>query len=104
MPALAAQRAVEQRGVWAYQTRVIGFCMCLDRRVVDEIGGLDPAYGTGNCEDDDYCMRLRAAGYEIALCEDSFIHHFGSVSFRTNKVDYWGTMATNLARFVERWM
>jgi GT2 family glycosyltransferase len=103
MPAFAAERAIEQRGRWSYQSRVIGFCMCLDRRVVEEIGGLDPAYGTGNCEDDDYCMRIRAAGYEIALCEDSFIHHFGSVTFRTNKVDYWGAMTTNLAQFVKHW-
>jgi GT2 family glycosyltransferase len=103
MPAFAAQRAIEQKGRWTYQARVIGFCLCLDRRVVDEIGGLDPGYGTGNFEDDDYCMRIRAAGYEIALCEDSFIHHFGSVTFRANGVDYIHTLDRNLDRFVNHW-
>ncbi len=103
MPAFAAQRAIEQRGRWHYRTQVTGFCLCLDRRVVDEIGGLDPGYGTGNFEDDDYCMRIRAAGYEIALCEDSFIHHFGSVTFRANGVDYRDTLSRNLRRFVEHW-
>jgi GT2 family glycosyltransferase len=103
MPAFAAQLAIEQQGRWLFRPRVIGFCLCLDRRVVDEIGGLDPGYGTGNFEDDDYCMRIRAAGYEIALCEDSFIHHFGNVTFRANNVDHGALLARNLARFLAHW-
>jgi GT2 family glycosyltransferase len=103
LPAFAAQRAVEHRGRWSHQSRVIGFCMCLNRRVVDEIGGLDPGYGTGNFEDDDYCMRIRAAGYDIAVCDDSFIHHFGSVTFRENHVDYSETFQRNMERFTQRW-
>ena len=103
LPVFAARRAVEFRGRWSYQSRVIGLCLCLDRRVVAEIGGLDPLYGTGNFEDDDYCMRIRSAGYEIAMCEDSFIHHFGSVSFRVNQVDYNAIFARNMALFAQRW-
>ncbi len=97
LPAFAAARAREHRGQWTYQARVMGLCMCLDRRVIDEIGGLDTRYGTGNFEDDDYCMRIRAAGYDIAVCDDSFIHHFGSVSFKANKVDYAANLQRNAA-------
>lgn len=103
LPAYAARRAIDERGRWTREFRVVGFCMCLDRRAVAEIGGLDPTFGTGNFEDDDYCLRLRAAGYDIAVCEDSFIHHFGSVSFTTNKVDYSSTFARNKAIFSKRW-
>jgi GT2 family glycosyltransferase len=103
LPAYAAARACEQRGRWTRQARVIGFCMCIDRRVIDEIGGLDPRYGTGNFEDDDYCMRMRAAGYDIAVCEDAFIHHFGSATFIRNAVDYRATIGRNKAIFAERW-
>jgi GT2 family glycosyltransferase len=99
----AAQRAQALRGRWTREYRVVGFCMCLDRRAVTEIGGLDPLFGTGNFEDDDYSMRMRAAGYDIAVCEDAFVHHFGSVSFRANNVDYNAAMARNRARFAERW-
>jgi GT2 family glycosyltransferase len=77
--------------------------MCLDRRVVEEIGGLDPRFGTGNFEDDDYSMRIRAAGYDIAVCEDAFIHHFGSVSFRANNVDYTAAIARNQVLFAQHW-
>lgn len=103
MPAFAAQRAREHRGRFTYQSRVIGLCMCVSREVIAEVGGLDPRYGTGNFEDDDFCMRIRAAGYEIAVCEDSFIHHFGSATFRANGVDYGTTFARNMALFAQRW-
>ncbi|HEX3866798.1 MAG TPA: hypothetical protein VHV78_08605, partial [Gemmatimonadaceae bacterium] len=93
----------EQHGGFSHQARVIGFCMCLPRHVIDEIGGLDPRYGTGNFEDDDYCMRIRAAGYDIVVCEDSFIHHFGSVSFSTNNVDHRSTIVRNREIFAKRW-
>jgi GT2 family glycosyltransferase len=103
MPAFAAQRSIEQRGRWSREARVIGMCMCLPRRVIAEIGGLDTRYLTGNYEDDDYCMRIRAAGYDIVMCEDSFVHHFGSVSFKTNKVDYGATLDRNRKVFIQRW-
>ena len=103
LPAFAAERAREWRGRWTRQARVVGFCMCIGRHVIDEIGGLDPRYGTGNFEDDDYCMRMRAAGYDIAVCEDSFIHHFGSATFKRNAVDHRATIERNKAIFAERW-
>ena len=103
LAAFAERRARDLAGSWTREFRVVGFCMCLDRRVVDEIGGLDPHFGTGNFEDDDFCMRIRAAGYDIAVCEDAFIHHFGSVSFRENKVDYNAVFARNKALFGKRW-
>jgi GT2 family glycosyltransferase len=103
LAAFAQCRAHDLAGSWTREFRVVGFCMCLDRRVIEEIGGLDPHFGTGNFEDDDFCMRIRAAGYDIAVCEDAFIHHFGSVSFRENKVDYNAVFARNKALFAKRW-
>ncbi|MFN2461335.1 MAG: glycosyltransferase [Candidatus Velthaea sp.] len=83
--------------------RVIGFCMCIPRAVIDEVGGIDTRYPVGNFEDDDFCIRVRAAGYGIAVCEDAFIHHFGNVSFKANKVDYGSQLARNWTIFAERW-
>jgi hypothetical protein len=48
-------------------------------------------------------MRVRAAGYQIYVCDDSFIHHFGSQSFIANKVDYMATMQANWSKFAEKW-
>jgi hypothetical protein len=48
-------------------------------------------------------MRVRAAGYWIYVCDDVFIHHFGSRSFAANNVDYMATMNENWARFAKKW-
>jgi GT2 family glycosyltransferase len=102
-----AKYARERRERWRHQgyitERVIGFCMCIDRRVIDEIGGFDPIFGLGNFEDDDLCVRIRAAGYGIFVCDDVFIHHFGSQSFRANNVNYLESMTTNWQRFAAKW-
>jgi len=101
--AFAARWSREHRGQFYFTKRAVGFCLCIDRRVIHEIGGFDPRYGLGNSEDDDFCLRVRAAGYEIAVCDDSFVHHFGHQSFTANKLDYREAVHTNLLAFLRRW-
>jgi GT2 family glycosyltransferase len=103
MHRFAAERARTHRGQVYETDRAIGFCLCIAREVIDEVGGFDERFGLGNFEDDDLSIRVRAAGYLIVVCEDVFIHHFGSVSFATNKVDYRAQMHANWAIFARRW-
>ena len=95
------RRALRGRGYVAH--RVVGFCLCIDRKVIDEIGGFDPRYGLGNFEDDDLAVRIRAAGWGIFVCDDVFIHHFGSVSFKANALDHRAHMERNWRAFSEKW-
>ncbi|HZT11299.1 MAG TPA: glycosyltransferase family 2 protein [Candidatus Baltobacteraceae bacterium] len=99
----ARERAAAARGQGYLTDRAIGLCLCIDRRVIEEIGGLDERFGLGNFEDDDYSVRARAAGYKIYVCDDVFIHHFGSQSFAANKVDYTATMHANWKKFAAKW-
>ena len=103
MHVFAAERALRFRRRLYFTDRVIGFCLCISREVINEVGGIDTRYPVGNFEDDDYCLRVRAAGYEIAVCEDSFIHHFGNASFKANNVDYGSQLEKNWRIFSERW-
>ncbi|MBV8245129.1 MAG: glycosyltransferase family 2 protein [Candidatus Eremiobacteraeota bacterium] len=103
MHAYAAKRRRDFAGNGYLSDRIIGLCLCIDRRVIDEIGGIDERYGVGNFEDDDFCMRVRGAGYKLFVCNDVFIHHFGSQSFAANKVDYRATMQSNWAKFAQKW-
>jgi GT2 family glycosyltransferase len=99
--------AAERRERWARSgylaDRAIGLCLCIDRLLIDQIGGMDERFGMGNFEDDDFCLRTRAAGYGIYVCEDVFIHHFGSQSFAANNVDYAKTMNENWSKFAQKW-
>jgi GT2 family glycosyltransferase len=99
----ARTRSAQFRGQGWLTDRAIGLCLCIDRRVIEEIGGLDERYGAGNFEDDDFCLRVRAAGYRIYVCDDVFIHHFGSQTFAANKVDWSATMRGNWAKFAAKW-
>jgi GT2 family glycosyltransferase len=99
----AAERRRVLHGRGHYAERVVGFCMCLDRKVIEGIGGFDPRYGIGNFEDDDLSVRIRAAGWQMFVCDDVFIHHFGSASFKANAVDYRDLMETNWRTFCHKW-
>lgn len=57
------------------------FCVAIRRDVLDAVGLLDEDYGVGFFEDDDYCQRVRAAGYDMAISDGAFIHHHLSASF-----------------------
>ncbi|HQR04671.1 MAG TPA: glycosyltransferase [Rhodocyclaceae bacterium] len=57
------------------------FCVMMPRRVMEQVGLLDEAFGLGFFEDDDYCRRVEQCGYKIACAEDVFVHHHLSASF-----------------------
>ncbi|MBC7460834.1 MAG: glycosyltransferase family 2 protein [Thermoleophilia bacterium] len=83
--------------------RLVGFCLLVERAVLDRIGGFDLRFGLGNFEDDDICIRTGVAGFECRIAHDSFIHHFGSRTFTAEKIDWAATMAANQARFAAKW-
>jgi GT2 family glycosyltransferase len=61
--------------------KVAFFLVGFTKHTWDAIGELDESYGLGYFEDDDYCMRVRAADLKIAVAEDTFVHHQLSASF-----------------------
>lgn len=99
--AAARREAFYQHGYFA--DRAIGLCLCISRTVLEQVGGFDERFELGNFEDDDFCIRVRGAGYSIFVCDDVFIHHFGSQSFAANNVDYTQTMTANWAKFSAKW-
>jgi len=61
--------------------RLCFFCVAMRRDVIEKVGLLDETYGLGFYEDDDYCLRVKKAGFRLVCCEDVFIYHRGSASF-----------------------
>lgn len=102
-PQYAGRLAQAQDRRYAPRRRIAGFAMLIKRTLYNAIGGLDETYGSGNYEDDDYCLRATAAGYNIMVAEDAFIHHFGSSTFKNNRIDYQQAMTTNQALFKSKW-
>lgn len=70
-----------QRDQWFTTERLGFYCVAMKRAVMERVGFLDERFGLGMFEDDDYCIRVRNAGYALAVIEDCFVYHKGSVSF-----------------------
>jgi GT2 family glycosyltransferase len=59
-----------------------GFCLMIKRTVLDQIGVFDEAaFGKGYGEENDYCLRARAAGWQLAVADDVYIYHHQSRSY-----------------------
>jgi len=76
----------------------------MPRSVIDKVGLLDESFGLGFFEDDDYCNRIRQAGFRIGIADDVFIHHELSASFNalasTKRSELF---QVNLKRYEEKW-
>jgi GT2 family glycosyltransferase/glycosyltransferase involved in cell wall biosynthesis len=59
------------------------FCVAISRAVIDAVGLLDEGYELGFFEDDDYCRRVEAKGFDMAIIDEAFVHHELSASFDT---------------------
>lgn len=57
------------------------FCVFIPRKVYEEVGMISTDYGRGYFEDDDYCRRVQALGYQIGIARDVFVHHKMGASF-----------------------
>ena len=90
------------------------FCTFIPRKVFEQIGLISEDFGRGYFEDDDYCRRAQAAGYEIGIARDIFVYHKMGASFNLledsektrlfneNKDKYeakWGTWAPHTYAF-----
>lgn len=61
---------------------VNGFCLMMSRQVIERIGLLDEvAFPRGYGEENDYCLRARAAGFGLAIADQCFVYHGKSKSF-----------------------
>ena len=83
--------------------RLVGFCLLIKRDVIEKIGTLDERFGTGCFEDDDFCRRAIEAGFDNVIADDSFVYHFGSITFRNSNVDFGKLMQENREKFEEKW-
>lgn len=84
--------------------RLVGFCWLFTRELWERVGYLDEGYAVGNFEDDDWIIRVKLAGYELAVAGDAFIHHFGSVSMKAlGEQDYMVVNQDNEQFFSKKW-
>lgn len=103
MICFAEKYNISDKNKWEERLKLIGFCISIKREVIEKVGLLDERFTPGNFEDDDYSLRIRKTGYKLILCKDTFIHHYGSVTFSENSYEYSEILKINLKKFEEKW-
>ena len=104
--AFAAKLAIEKAGQTREVTRLVAFCIMIRDSVLQNVGLFDEAYGIGNFEDDDYCVRVLRAGYRLVIAESCFVFHYGHRTFAGMGYtdDTLRTLInTNEQVFLEKW-
>ncbi|TDM09680.1 MAG: hypothetical protein C4K60_10755 [Ideonella sp. MAG2] len=74
--------AVANRGQAVLAPTGVGFCMWMRRTCMDAIGLFDTGrFGRGYGEENDWCQRAQAAGWQNLIATDVYVVHQGAVSF-----------------------
>ncbi|MBZ9634154.1 glycosyltransferase [Clostridium sp. FP1] len=103
MICFAEKYNISDKSKWEERLKLIGFCICIKREVIEKIGLLDEGFTPGNFEDDDYSLRIRKAEYRLMLCKDTFIHHYGNATFGENPPEYYKILEINQKKFEKKW-
>ena len=96
-----------EQGRYADQTEPgITFFMCMPRKALLDIGGLDPLYNPMFCEDDDLIRRWKMYGMECFTALDAMCYHFVSKTSRFSEEYEKRTQAIELAsnrNYIRKW-
>lgn len=87
------------------QRMVSFFCALVRREVIVRCGYLSEEYRAGLGDDDDYCERALAAGWQLALRTDVTVKHHHRTTFRAVYGDggWLGYQRENIELFREKW-
>jgi GT2 family glycosyltransferase/glycosyltransferase involved in cell wall biosynthesis len=59
-----------------------GFCLAIKRSAIRKLGYFDGrAFGRGYGEENDFCLRARRRGWELAVADDAYVYHAQSRSY-----------------------
>jgi GT2 family glycosyltransferase len=98
MHRFAARWRSERRGKWLLAEKLSGFCLLIKRAVLEATGGLDERFGPGPCDDDELALRVKRAGYTLAVAYDLFVHGFGTRSVVGPAIDAASLLDQNRAK------
>lgn len=81
---------------------LVGFALLLKKEALDSVGVLDERFTPGQYEDNDMGIRMHNAGWQVLLCRNSFIYHYGSGGGKYK--DSWNQVAQkNAEKLKEKW-
>jgi hypothetical protein len=63
-----------------------GFCLLLRQQLIEDIGLFDEeTFAAGYGEENDYCLRTRQAGWQLAVADDAYVYHHQARSYTSDR-------------------
>jgi GT2 family glycosyltransferase len=94
-------------GLWIEPTAYVTFAAVYIRReVINRVGYLDERFVGYGYEDNDYCLRVRRAGYDIGVLPSVIVGHgdeYGRAATTFRMTNLNQLMAINRHAFVRKW-
>ena len=81
------------------------FCVAFRRDTYERLGPLDERYEIGMFEDEDYALRAKGEGLEVAWTPEVYVHHayHASIGKLLPTGEYMRLVKLNQGRFEEKW-
>lgn len=67
--------------LWEDRLKLVTYACLFRTDVFQTVGGFDEEFNPGAYDDDAMSFLLRRRGYRLILAKDTYVHHFGSVTF-----------------------
>jgi GT2 family glycosyltransferase len=81
MQQLAKDYNTSNPNLWEERMKLVTYTCLFRTKVQKAMGGFDEEFNPGAYDDDAISFRIRRAGYRLILAKDTYVHHFGSVTF-----------------------
>jgi len=78
-------------------------CFMMKKSLIDKLGLLDMRFSPANYEQEDYCLRAKEAGYQVAVCTKAKFIHYGCVTVSDNMPYFSKVLDRNRSLFHEKW-
>jgi O-antigen biosynthesis protein len=79
-----------------------GHALLIKRRVWDEVGMMDTDFKFGGYEDTEYGIRLGLLGFQLAVCKNSFVYHYGHTSMKKKAKEFDRALVINQIIFEKK--
>lgn len=86
MQELAREYNKSNPNLWEERMKLVTYTCIFRTDLQKAFGGFDEEFNPGAYDDDAMSFRIRRAGYRLILAGDTFVHHFGSVTFNEEYV------------------
>jgi GT2 family glycosyltransferase len=94
-------------GVSYSERRLCFICVYIKREVIDRVGCLDEQFEQYSPDDTDYCLRVKDAGYRLAVTAEVTVQHGvetdGTSTFRRNRMDVEAQFRSGLEKLKTKW-